>query len=119
MNRSNVFTVILAGGLLAACSSGDINLSPQTNVNNSTNPTARLFEDFSRLATGAASAMNGARGEMEQLVKQRLERYVAEMDFVPREELEAVAAMARKAREQNDELTKRLEALEAKLSDAK
>ena len=46
--------------------------------------------------------------EIDTFVKQRLERLVADMDFVPREEFEAVKAMAAKAREENDELKKQI-----------
>ena len=47
--------------------------------------------------------------------KQRLERLVAEMDFVPREEFEAVKAMAAKARAENESLAARIAALESKI----
>jgi BMFP domain-containing protein YqiC len=42
-----------------------------------------------------------------------MEKMVADMDFVPREEFEAVKAMAAKAREENDKLAARIAALEA------
>jgi BMFP domain-containing protein YqiC len=42
-----------------------------------------------------------------------LERLVADMDFVPREEFEAVKAMAAKARAENQALAARIAALES------
>ena len=49
-------------------------------------------------------------------MKQRLEKLVADMDFVPREEFEAVKAMAAKARAENEALEARIAALESKLT---
>jgi BMFP domain-containing protein YqiC len=51
---------------------------------------------------------------MDTFIRQRLERLVADMDFVPREEFEAVKAMAAKAREENAKLEARIAALESK-----
>ena len=56
------------------------------------------------------------RAEIDTFVRQRLERLVADMDFVPREEFEAVKAMAAKARTENEALAARIAALEAKSS---
>ena len=50
-----------------------------------------------------------------RIVKQRLERLVTEMDFVPREEFEVVKAMAAKARAENESLAARIAALESKI----
>jgi hypothetical protein len=71
---------------------------------------ARFFTD----AAGAASAM---KTEIDTFVKQRLEHLVAEMDFVPREEFEAVKAMAAKARAENERLAARLTELESRLAE--
>ena len=75
----------------------------------------RLLDDLARLATGAMGAFQGARGEVEQAIRQRLERALADMDLVSREEFETVKAMAAAAREENIRLAERLAALEAKL----
>ncbi|MBT7415879.1 MAG: accessory factor UbiK family protein, partial [Rhodobacteraceae bacterium] len=48
----------------------------------------------------------------ETAMKSMIDRWLADRDFVTREEFDAVHAMARKAREENAELTARLEALE-------
>ena len=77
---------------------------------------SRLFDDLSRLMTDAAGLAEGARREVETLVKSRLERLMAEMDVVPREEFDAVRDMAALARAQNEKLEARVAALEAKLA---
>ena len=75
----------------------------------------RVFDEFERLMTDAAGAAQGVRREMETLMRAQGERILREMDVVPREEFEAVKAMARKAREENEALAARLDALEAEL----
>lgn len=74
----------------------------------------RLFDDIARVAAGAAGAVAGVRGEVESRVRDRLERILAGMDLVSREEFEAVKAMAAKAREEQEVLLRRIEALEAR-----
>lgn len=76
----------------------------------------RVLDEFARLMTDAAGAAQGVRREMETLMRSQAERFLRDMDVVPREEFEAVKAMARKAREENEALASRLAALEAKLS---
>lgn len=75
----------------------------------------RFFDDFARLATGALGALQGVRQEADGVVRQLVERFFADMQLVPREEFEAVKAMAAKARAENEALAERLAALEAKL----
>jgi BMFP domain-containing protein YqiC len=75
-----------------------------------------FLDGMARLFTDAAGAAKSVRDEIDTFVKQRLEKVVADMDFVPREEFEAVKAMAAKARSENDALAARLAALEAKLA---
>ena len=58
------------------------------------------------------------RAEIDTFVSQRLEKLVADMDFVPREEFEAVKAMAAKARAENEALAARIAALEQARSKA-
>jgi BMFP domain-containing protein YqiC len=71
-----------------------------------------FLDGLAKLFTDAAGAAQGARSEFESLVKHHLEKLIADMDFVPRDEFEAVKAMAAKAREENQQLAARLEALE-------
>jgi hypothetical protein len=76
----------------------------------------RLLDDVARLANGAAGVASGLREEIESLVQQRLERALAGMELVCREEFEAVEAVAIKAREEQEVLAKRVAALEKKLA---
>ena len=76
-----------------------------------------VLDGLARLFTDAAGAAQSVRSEVDTFMRQRLERLVSDMDFVPREEFEAVKAMAAKAREENAALEARLAALEARLAD--
>ena len=75
----------------------------------------RLFDDLARVASGALTTLGGLRDEVEARFKERLERLANEMDLVSREELEAVQAMAAKARTEQTRLEQRLATLEAEL----
>jgi BMFP domain-containing protein YqiC len=79
----------------------------------------RFFDDLARVATGAAGAISGVRGEIEARLRDQLERVLAGMDLVSREEFEAVKAMAAKAREEQELLQRRIDALEASLAEAR
>lgn len=76
----------------------------------------RILDDLARVANGAVSTLTGIREELEAMIRHQLERLLADRDTVPREEFEAVKAMAAKARSQQEKLEKRVAALEAKLS---
>jgi len=76
---------------------------------------SNVFEDVSRLAGDAVTALGGVRGDVEVAIKARLERMLADCDLVRREEFEIVRAMAVVAREEQDVLLTRIAALEAKL----
>ncbi len=78
----------------------------------------RLLDDLARVATGAAGALSGVRQEIEQIVRARMERFLADLDLVTREEFEAVEAMASKARSEQERLEERVAALEAQLKKA-
>lgn len=75
----------------------------------------RLFDDVAKVASGAASTLTGLKGEVDNVIRQQIERVMAEMDVVPRDEFDAVKAMAAKARDEQDALIARIEALEAEL----
>ena len=80
---------------------------------------SRFFDDLSRLMTDAAGLAEGARREAQTFAKTQIERMMAGMDLVSREEHEAVREMAARAREENQKLAQRIAALEAKLSEPK
>jgi len=74
----------------------------------------KILDDISQLATNAMGVAQGAREEAETAMKGWVDRWLADRDFVTREEFDAVRAMAQKAREENAALLARIEALEAK-----
>jgi BMFP domain-containing protein YqiC len=73
----------------------------------------KVFEDISQLMTNAMGVAQGAREEAETAMKSMMDRWLAERDFVTREEFDAVRAMAMKAREENEALKARLDAMDA------
>ena len=74
----------------------------------------KIFDDLSKLMTNAVGVAQGAKTEAETAMKGFIDRWMAERNFVTREEFDAVRAMAQKAREENDALAARIAALEAK-----
>jgi hypothetical protein len=76
---------------------------------------AKIFDDLAKVAGGAASTLSGLKGEIESLARQQIERVLANIDVVPRDEFDAVQAMAAKARSEQEALEKRVHALEKKL----
>ena len=72
----------------------------------------KVLDDLSQLMTNAMGVAQGARTEAETAMKSLIERWLADQDFVTREEFDAVRAMAQKAREENEALKARIEALE-------
>ena len=76
----------------------------------------RIMDEFAKLMTDAAGAAQGVRREIETAFNAQAERWLNSMDIVKREEFEAVREMAVKARDENDVLLARIEALEAKLA---
>jgi BMFP domain-containing protein YqiC len=78
----------------------------------------RFFDEMARLMNDAAGVAQGVRREFDTLFRSQAERILRELDVVPREEFEAVKEMARLAREENEALKARIEALEAKRAKA-
>jgi BMFP domain-containing protein YqiC len=76
----------------------------------------RFFDDISKLMTGAMGVAQGARTEAETAMKGWIDRWMADRDFVTREEFDAVRDMAAKARDQAESLAARVAELEATLS---
>jgi BMFP domain-containing protein YqiC len=75
----------------------------------------RVLDGMARFFTNAAGAAQAFKAEMETMIKARVERLIADLDFVPREEFDAVKAMAAKARAENERLSARMAGLETKL----
>ncbi|MGL4322372.1 MAG: accessory factor UbiK family protein [Paracoccaceae bacterium] len=72
----------------------------------------KFFDDMSQLMTNAMGVAQGAKTEAETAMKGFVDRWMADRDFVTREEFDAVRAMAQKAREETEALSARLAALE-------
>jgi hypothetical protein len=77
---------------------------------------SKFFDDMSQLMTNAMGVAQGAKSEAETAMKGLVDRWLADRDFVTREEFDAVRAMAVKAREENAALEARLTTLEARLA---
>jgi BMFP domain-containing protein YqiC len=74
----------------------------------------RIFDEMARLMNDAAGVAQGVRREFDTLFRAQAERILRDLDVVQREDFEAVKEMARLAREENEALKGRIEALEAK-----
>ena len=75
----------------------------------------KLFDEMARLMGDAASVAQGVRREAETVFRTQMERFVADMDLVKREEFDVVKELASKARAETEELKARVAELEAKL----
>jgi len=75
-----------------------------------------ILDDLAKVATGAASAFSGLRGEIETRVRDQLAKLLDGMHLPSREEFEVVKAMASKAREENEDLRARIAELETRLA---
>ena len=76
----------------------------------------RLFDDFVKMVNGVAGTMAGMGREAEASAREKMREWMGGMDFVARDEFEAVKAMAAAAREENEILKSRIAALEAKVA---
>ena len=79
---------------------------------------SHILDDVARVATGAMGAASGLKGELDAMVKRRLEGILAQMELVPRDEFDAVKEMAARARSESEALAERVAQLEAKLAAA-
>ena len=75
----------------------------------------KLFDEMARLMGDAASVAQGVKREAETVFRTQMERFVADMDLVKREEFDVVKEMVSKARAENEDLKARIAELEAKL----
>jgi BMFP domain-containing protein YqiC len=78
----------------------------------------RLLDDLARMANGALNTLSSVREEIESRVRERVERMLADMDMVPREEFEAVRAMAQTARSEQEDLAARVVELERRINES-
>lgn len=76
----------------------------------------RFFDDIAKMAGGAMGAIGGVREEAEAALRQRLERVLSGMNVVARDEFDAMADVARRAREEQEKLTQQVAALSERLA---
>ena len=76
----------------------------------------RFFDEMAKLFNDAASVAQGVRREAETVFRTQIERLVADLDLVKREDFDVVRDMASKARLENDDLKRRVAELEARLA---
>ncbi|MDR2856872.1 MAG: accessory factor UbiK family protein [Novosphingobium sp.] len=76
-----------------------------------------LIADFVKLMNGAAGTLAGMTREARESARERVKETIGGLDFVGREEFDAVKAMAARARDENDALAARIDALEARLAE--
>ena len=78
----------------------------------------RLFDDLVKMMNGVAGTMAGVGREAESSMREKMREWVGGMDFVGRDEFEAVKAMAAAARDENEALKARIAVLEARATGA-
>ena len=76
----------------------------------------RIFDDLAKFINGAAGTIAGVGREAEASARERAKDWIGGLDFVSRDEFEAVKAMAAAARDEVDVLKARLDAIEGKAS---
>jgi BMFP domain-containing protein YqiC len=81
-----------------------------------TTTSSKFFDELAKLMSNAAGAAQGVRKEFDTLFRTQMERAMAGMNVVQREEFEAVKEMAARAREENERLQQRVAELEARLA---
>lgn len=79
----------------------------------------RMFDDFVKFVNGAAGTFAGMGREAQAGARDRAREWIGGLDFVSREEFDAVKAMAIAARDEADDLKARLDKLEAAQAKAK
>lgn len=77
----------------------------------------RMFDEFAKLMTDAAGVAQGAKREVETAFRAQLERFMADMDLISRDEFDAVKDMAVKALDEVERLEEKLAKVEARLAE--
>ena len=75
-----------------------------------------IIADFVKLANSAAGTLAGMTREAREGARERMKEALGGLDFVSREEFDAVKDMASRAREDSAKLEARIAALEAQLA---
>lgn len=76
----------------------------------------RILDDLAKVANGAVATLAGVKSEVEAMIRQQLERLLADANLVTRDEFEAMAEVARNARAEQERLSARVAQLEKALA---
>lgn len=76
----------------------------------------KILDDMAKVASSAMGVAAGLRGEFEARFREQMERLLTQMDLVPREEFDAMKAVAVAAREGQESLAEQVAALEQRLA---
>jgi BMFP domain-containing protein YqiC len=76
----------------------------------------RILDDLAKVANGAVATLAGIKDEVEAMIRQQVERYLADGNLVPRDEFDAMAEVAKNARAAQEKLEARVAKLEAQLA---
>jgi len=74
----------------------------------------KIFDELGKLMNNAAGVADGVRREIETAVKSQLERLVADMDLVKREDYDALRELVQAQSAEIKELKAAVEALKSK-----
>ncbi|WP_097091257.1 accessory factor UbiK family protein [Novosphingobium sp. Chol11] len=74
----------------------------------------RFFDDLAKLVNGAAGTVAGMTREFETNAREKAKEWIGGMDFISRDEFDAVKALAAAAREEIELLKARIDALEGR-----
>jgi len=77
---------------------------------------SKILDDMAKLASSALGVAAGMRSEVEARFREQLERLLNQMDVVPREEFDAMAAVTVAAREGQETLAAQVAALEQRVA---
>lgn len=76
----------------------------------------RILDDLAKVANGAVATLAGMKDELEAMIRQQVERFLADGNLVPRDEFDAMAEVAKNARAAQEKLEARVAKLEAQLA---
>lgn len=75
----------------------------------------KVLDDIAKLAGGTISALSGLNTQIREEIRARIDEAAMRLDLVPREEFEKLETMLTRAREEQEQLVKRVEQLENKI----
>lgn len=83
-----------------------------------TQTNSKIFDDIAKLTSGAVSAAGGVYDEVKEIARNQGDKIVNDMELVRREDFDVLKQLVSKMALENQELLKRIEALESTLEGA-